>query len=199
MTVTNEIKKLENAFDIFNARFYNNELRKPVIQFYADTKEKSYGWITTDEVWDENGNRNREINICANFADRGMIDVYATLLHEMAHLYNIEHGIADVSGNGYYHNKNFKKTAEAHGLIITKDSKYGWSNTSLDGEALRFVSAMLNDSLGMTYRMPHKEKKTKKQNSFKHVCPQCGAIARTSKDGVHLICGDCMVEMAQED
>ena len=45
MTVTNEIKKLENAFKEFNVWFYNNELETPVIQFYADQKEKTYGCL----------------------------------------------------------------------------------------------------------------------------------------------------------
>ena len=42
-----------------------------------------------------------------------MAELAATLLHEMAHLYNLEHGIQDVSNNGYYHNMKFKATAEA--------------------------------------------------------------------------------------
>lgn len=200
MTVTNEIKKLENAFKEFNAWFYNNELETPVIQFYADQKEKTYGWITTHDVWNQYGEKTKELNICANFADRDMNNIYATLLHEMAHLYNMKHGINDVSNNGYYHNKHFKATAEAHGLIIEKDKKYGWNNSTLNLEAQRFVSETLADmKITMSYEVPAKEPKEKKKNSFKHVCPVCGAIARTSKDGMHLICGDCMVEMIQED
>ena len=200
MTVTNEIKKLEKAFEVFNERFYGNELKRPVIQFYADTKEKTYGWITTSQVWNENGYKTYEINICANFADRGMAKIYATLLHEMAHLYNLEHGIIDTSSNGYYHNKNFRKTAEEHGLIVSKDSKYGWSVTNLNENAESFINdTFISENLTMKYQMPPKKEKTKKQNSFKHVCPNCGAIARTSKDGMHLVCGDCMVEMIQED
>lgn len=201
MTVTNDIKTLENAFDILNRQFYNGELPKPVIQFYADTKEKAYGWITRDDVWSANGTKAKEINICANFARRNMYNIYATLLHEMAHLYNLEHGIQDTTSNNYYHNKRFKETAEAHGLVIERDKKYGWSVTSLNDEARTVVDNLLNNTkLDMSYTLPPKGKKTKKkQNSFKHVCPTCGAIARTSKDGMHLICGDCMEPMVQED
>ena len=47
------------------------------------------------------------------------------MLHEMAHLYNLNHGIKDVSNNGYYHNKKFKETAEAHGLAISHHHTYG--------------------------------------------------------------------------
>lgn len=201
MTVRNEIEKLERAFRIFNEYFYGNELETPVIQFYADTKEKAYGWITQHDVWNDNGTRAKELNISANFADRNMEDIYATLLHEMAHIYNIDHGIADTTSNGYYHNKRFKATAEAHGLIIERNKKYGWSISKLNDDAMHFVKDTLMDNdLSMNYELPKKGEKTKKkQNTFKHVCPKCGAIARTSKDGVHLICGDCMELMIQED
>lgn len=58
-----------------------------------------------------------------------------TLLHEMTHLYNLEHDIQDVSNNGYYHNMKFKATAEAHGFHIEKHAKYGWTVTTLAPEA----------------------------------------------------------------
>ena len=53
------------------------------------------------------------------------------MLHEMAHLYNLIHEIKDVSNNGYYHNKKFKATAEAHGLHIEHHGTYGWTVTTL--------------------------------------------------------------------
>lgn len=53
------------------------------------------------------------------------------MLHEMAHLYNLTHGIKDVSNNDYYHNKKLKDTAEAHGLHIKHHPKYGWAVTML--------------------------------------------------------------------
>lgn len=200
MTVTSEIAKLEKAFEMLNGRFYDGELDKPVIQFYADQKEKTYGWITTHDVWNQYGEKTKELNICANFADRDMNNIYATLLHEMAHLYDMKHGITDVSNNGYYHNKRFKATAEAHGLIIEKDKKYGWNTSFLTLEAQDFIANALSDiKLTMSYEIPAKEPKEKKQNSFKHVCPKCGAIARTTKDSVHLICADCMEIMVIED
>ena len=59
------------------------------------------------------------------------IKLATTLLHEMAHLYNLVHGIQAVSNNGYYHNQKFKATAESHGLHIEKHAKYGWTVTTL--------------------------------------------------------------------
>lgn len=47
-----------------------------------------------------------------------MTELAATLLHEMAHLYDLEQDIQDVNNNDYYHNIKFEATAEAHGLHI---------------------------------------------------------------------------------
>ena len=62
-----------------------------------------------NEVWKAGENMHREINLCAEYLDRPMPEVCATMLHEMAHLYNLQHGIADVSNNGYYHNNTNHK------------------------------------------------------------------------------------------
>ncbi len=72
--------------------------------------------------------------------DRPIGEVAATMLHEMAHLYNLTHGIEDVSNNGYYHNKKFKETAEAHGLHIEKHDKYGWTITTLNAETVARIA-----------------------------------------------------------
>ena len=62
------------------------------------------------------------------------------MLHEMAHLYNMVHGIKDTSSqSGAYHNKRFKETAEAHGLRIEQHPKYGWTVTYPTEELLDFI------------------------------------------------------------
>ena len=55
----------------------------------------------------------------------------ATLVHEMCHIYNNEVlNTQDCSRGGTYHNREFKKAAEAHGLNVTRSDKYGYSHTS---------------------------------------------------------------------
>lgn len=207
MTVINEIKKLEKAFDLFNKEFYNNELPRPVIQFYADQSESAYGWISIREVWDDGWKAQREINISANFADREKENIYATLLHEMAHLYNMENKILDTSSGGFYHNKKFKETAENHGLIIKRDPRYGWTITQPNEKTKELceqlekitMKHLRERNLPLDGDEAEEGKKEKKQNSFKHACPRCGAIARTSKPTVKLVCGDCMEPMEMQE
>ncbi len=191
MTVTNEIKKIENIFDKFNEVFYAGELTRPVITYTADRTNSSYGWCSCDKVWYEGENKGYEINISANtikYSNRG--GVYSTLLHEMAHLYNNEHGIEDCSNNNFYHNKKFKATAEAHGLICEKDTRYGWTVTTLNDKAKELVAEM--EKLEMFYINPvrdssqesgeeqviegeaEEEQKPKKKRVFVFRCPVCG-------------------------
>lgn len=57
--------------------------------------------------------------MCAEYMRRSFEEICGTLLHEMAHLYNLINGIKDC--NKLYHNKKFKEAAEAHGLTVTKN------------------------------------------------------------------------------
>mgnify|MGYP000220075057 CR=1 FL=1 len=69
----------------------------------------------------------------------------------MAHLYNLVHGIRDTSSqSGAYHNKRFKATAEAHGLVIDHHEKYGWTITSPSEELLDFIIFMGWQDIQMT-------------------------------------------------
>lgn len=142
-----------------------------------------------------------EINICAEYLDRPMTEVCATMLHEGAHLYNLLHEVEDTSNNGYYHNLKFKATAEDHGLQIEKHQKYGWTVTTLAPEAEAWVKAALGDEVINASRQPEgtgKEKGKKSKNrSIKYVCPECGAIIRATKE-VNVVCGDCDVSFERE-
>ena len=115
ISISEIVAKTEAMFDLFNNHFYNDELTRPAITVSPDGGRGAYGWCSVYEVWQTSGAAYREINICAEYIDRPIGEVSATMLHEMAHLYNLTHEVKDVSNNGYYHNKKFKETAEAHG------------------------------------------------------------------------------------
>jgi len=195
LNISEIVKRTEDIFDMLNAQFYNGELSRPAITVSPDGGRGAYGWCTIHEVWDAKGEKYREINLCAEYLNRPLTDVCATLLHEMAHLYNLVHGIADVSNNGYYHNTKFKDTAEAHGLHIEKHQKYGWTVTTLTPE----TEEWLRDTLGedgieasriMTIGTIKGGGKKSKNRSIKYVCPECGTIIRATRE-VSVICADC--------
>jgi len=184
--------KLESLFSKLNKQYYNNDLSNPVITISPDRTRGAYGWCTSKKVWQgtsENRTSYYEINICAEYLNRQFKEVAETMLHEMVHLYNLEHGIKDTSRSGTYHNKHFKETAEKHGLSVEKNVKYGWTETKLNEDAGIFIES-LNMGNFSIYRKKDEKKKPEIQSSRKYVCPQCGCIIRATKE-VHVICAEC--------
>lgn len=87
--------QLEKMFRELNKHYYNGELPEPIITLKKTPS--AYGHITTVKTWTvstEQGTEQRyEINISTATLDRPIENTTATLLHEMAHLYNLVHGI----------------------------------------------------------------------------------------------------------
>lgn len=190
MTIANEIIKLEKVFDALNEKYFNNELHRPVITIQSDTTKGAYGWCTNYKAWVDGEIENYEINICAEYLNRGVKALAETMLHEMVHLDNVNKGIQDTSNNGFYHNVKYKKAAEQHGLIVEKDNKYGWCRTELNAEAEAFVEGLGFEDTNIVRKKIEKAKKTSKNNSIKYVCPCCGAIVRATRP-VMIGCMDC--------
>jgi hypothetical protein len=215
LNISEIVAKTEVMFDLFNDHFYNGELARPAITVSPDGGHGAYGWCSVYEIWQGNGAAYREINICAEYIDRPINEVAATMLHEMAHLYDLTNDIKDVSNNGYYHNLKFKETAETHGLHIEKHATYGWTITTLTEETAAWLAAQPgmenitasrktflqvtikgdgdDDGEGATTATTIKGgRQTSKNRSIKYVCPECGAIIRATKQ-VNVVCGDCNV------
>ncbi len=212
INISEIVAKTEAMFDLFNAHFYHNEMTRPAITVSPDGGRGAYGWCSIYEIWQGDGEAHREINITAEYINRPIGEVAATMLHEMAHLYNLTHGIKDVSNNGYYHNKKFKDTAEAHGLHIEHHATYGWTVTTLSEDtaewlaqqpgmedfhasrktALQIKTTSDDEGDKGTSTTIKGGRSTSKNRSIKYVCPKCGAIIRATKQ-VNVVCGDCDV------
>lgn len=201
------VEKLESLFSSFNDHFYNRELQQPVITISPNNRRVNcVGWCSSWKVWDNNGSQPEpvgenkgsgyyEINICAEYLDKHFEEICETLLHEMAHLYNAQSDIQDTSRSGLYHNKQFKRTAEEHGLVVSQDTTYGFSNTCLDDEAARFV-ASLKDADFQLHRKSRKNAGMTRQKSStrKYICPSCGLIIRATREA-HVLCMACGIEL----
>ena len=198
-SLRNTIQQLEDLFGVFNYKYFEGELSKPIITVSPDTTKGAYGWCTSYKAWKEAGHDTDgyyEINICAEYLSRPYEEVAGTMLHEMIHLFNLEAGVKDTSRGGTYHNKKFKEAAEAHGLTCECDPKYGWTKISLTEESKQEVQDFMK-SIGKSsfdlYREPVKEEKEKrkgKSSSRKYVCPCCGLIVRATKK-VKVMCFEC--------
>lgn len=209
------VKMLDQLFDQLNKKYYNSEIGKPVITVMHDHTKSAYGWCTTQKIWKAGEEEFYEINICAEYLNRPIAEVAATLLHEMAHLYNLEHDIKDCSGGGYYHNKKFKETAEAHGLVIEKVARYGWTKTSLQEETAEWIEKKVKieafDLVRSGGKKPPAGTKTgdqtgaegedgeavPKKSKYKYyVCPVCGKKFYSIYE-INAECTDCGVAFEQ--
>ena len=194
---------LMQAFNAINSYFYGSELEKPIITVKEGKKKNAYGWIETSQNWIQGKTERYEINIsCDYIGERTVAETISTLMHEMAHLYNIQHEIKDTSRAGIYHNTKFKETAEAHGLDISYNEHIGWSLTRLKPTTKEWVEENINIKGFSVYKLT-KEKINKgtakpKQSMRKLVCPSCGLIVRVTKPNVKLLCVECNEELKEE-
>ena len=208
------IDELHRAFYLFNKHYYNNKLPEPAILIQnRGNKKNVLGWCSVNKIWKNNMNNERkwEINLVAEYMNRGLFPIMGTLLHEMAHLYNLSNNIQDVSRNGTYHNKKFKETAENAGLIIEHDKRIGWSITRLNNECMKFIkdNGFSEEVFTLSRLEPLEAYKSgdddeegniiekPKQSTRKYICPTCGTIVRATKD-VKIICGECNIDFVLE-
>lgn len=202
---------LEKLYGKLNADFFNSELERPVITIQSSSR--SYGHYTLYDAWSVKGDGHKEINIAAGTLDRPIEEIIVTLLHEMCHQYNNEIlNVQDCSNRGVYHNKLFRKTAEAVGLIVTRSEKYGWSCTAPSDDLLTWIlensiaeiQMNRNDYDGLRIVGGNNAANggvttvgiTKASSTRKLICPCCGQSVRATK-AINILCGDCMVRMIE--
>lgn len=139
------VEELYRSFDFFNKYFTNGELPNAVITIQESGRRRAYGWFGSSSWRDrETQDSVPEINISAEWVNRGYEAVLETLLHEMSHLYNYMNDIKDCS-SGQYHNKKFKITAEKFGLAVEKTHNKGWAFTSLTDVAKKAIEELSPD------------------------------------------------------
>ena len=97
LQISEIVRKTEEMFDLFNQHFYEGELNRPAITVSPDGGRGAYGWCSINEIWNASGEKYREINLCAEYLDRPIFELAATLLHELAIHYNQMYGIQNIT------------------------------------------------------------------------------------------------------
>ena len=199
---------LEKLFDMLNADLFNGELERPIITLIPSSR--SYGHYVPAPIWSIKDEHKRELNIATGTLRRPIEETIATLVHEMCHIYNNEVlNTQDCSRGGTYHNREFKKAAEAHGLTVTRSEKYGYSRTSPADSLLEWCIAHdlreielcrldIERGVGGGTRAigGSAARPTAANHNHRFACPSCGAVARAGKS-LNLICGDCLKPMLE--
>lgn len=189
------IKELYRLFEELNNKIFNSELPEPAILIQNQGKHKGVlGWCTTKEIWTDRENtiKKYEITMCAEYLNRNINDIAGTMLHEMVHLDNIRDGVKDTTRSGKYHNKKFKATAEAAGLIVELSDLYGWSQTRLSPDLVQWIETLNMNHIGFKLARSFEltKKGAKKSSTRKYQCPYCDNKVRATKE-VNIICKDC--------
>lgn len=204
-TLRNMIHAFEKSFQLANKKFYNGELEAPVITIQQGAKERAYGWVSLQKVWhEEKGGEYRELNISAEYLQRGFAEVSTTLLHEMVHIRNMMDGVQDTARRGIRHNQKFADTGAAHGMEPYKGDdfdKAGWRVKMTEETEAWTVENFKDLQAALTmYRDVAKKGEKKKTASrvLKYVCPCCGQSVRATKE-IYLICGACKEDMTLEE
>ena len=208
LTTYNRVAGYVNKlFDLLNQEFFESELSRPVLTIQSTPK--AYGHFSLrEDTWVSKNGMSHEINIGAGTLARPIEDICATLLHEMVHYHNFINGVQDCSRDGTYHNRRFRDSAEAHGLIVDHHEKYGWTITSPSDRLLQFcldndlTDILLNRNEYGGFRVPgtgtHAPAPpsvvTRKSSTRKYICPCCGNSVRATKN-VNIGCLDCAEQM----
>ena len=119
---------LEKMFRALNSDSFSGEIEEPIITIQSTPG--AYGHVTVNKVWRKGEQERHELNISADWMNRPIENVVATMIHEMVHLLNLQRGVQDCSRGGTYHNQKFRDEAEKHMITVEKDEKYGWTITS---------------------------------------------------------------------
>lgn len=198
---------LNKIFDLLNAEFFEGALSRPTITIQSTPK--AYGHFSLrEDTWISKRGASHEINIGAGTLARPIEEVCATLLHEMVHYYNFVCGVQDCSRGGTYHNRRFKASAEAHGLLIAHDDRYGWTVTSPSDRLLEFVmdndltDILINRNEFTGFHIggtgTHSGAGTATvgttSSTRKYICPCCGMSVRATRI-VRVACLDCGEEL----
>lgn len=198
------VQYLNKVFKLINEEYFNGELETPTITIQSTVG--AYGHVSVSKIWkNDNGVSTNELNIGADYLDRPIENIVATLIHEACHLYAMQKGIKDTSNNGVYHNKRFKELAEARGLAISKHEKYGWTITEPTEETIEFcIINQLEDirvvrksqfsftgiGTGKSGNGTETPTPRKPTSTRKYICPCCGNSFRATKE-IRVMCMDC--------
>jgi predicted SprT family Zn-dependent metalloprotease len=202
------IEAFQNAFEYYNAVLFDASL--PSCHLSFGRKRKALG-VFYDGLWQKGENQLSEISLNPDYLSRKPIDVFSTLVHEMAHLWQAVFG---KPGKGNYHNKQFSKKMEELGLITSKTGCPGGDRTGqpmshyiqdggLYAQAFQAMPKEFlfpwidkNNLWELSTRQGEKalSKRAIKQRKATYYCSECQSKV-WGKPKLKIICGACMKPM----
>lgn len=207
---------LENAFNL--VRELHPDVKHAIFTVYLHPRgdRRGHFWQNSWRRQTHKGESRAfdEIHISSHILHEGAISIMRTLVHEAVHSHCAANKIQEVSRQGRYHNKEFRKLAEEWHLICESDPKIGTRTVGITKEGLSIYAKAIEtlekalvvwqDYPGFAISIPgltnigiKPKKKGTKSGYVKMVCPGCGLTIRTSRSAAEersIICGDCELQ-----
>ena len=177
-------KVLEYAWSEIQKK--HEDVRDAVMVVYLHSKGDRRGHYAP-ESWTVAGTGEErdavdEVHISSHILSQGARSVMETLVHEAVHSAARARGVKDTSRQGRWHNKRFASLAVEFGLMVERDSKIGHVTPDLENEtvdAYEETIMWVSDQCGDLFQtFAKKQKKTRKANTVKVKCPDCGRFFR---------------------
>lgn len=122
---TTQYQYLERLYSFYNLQLFNGVL--PSVLFTLSKTNKASGFFASERWKDKNGKKVHEISINPDIIrERFDIEMHQTLVHEMAHLWQMEEGDPGRKG---YHNKEFADKMIEMGLMPSTTGREGGKTT----------------------------------------------------------------------
>jgi hypothetical protein len=117
--------ELQLAYDTFNAELFDNSLADCLLTLQR--KPSTMGYFSAGRFGNRKGEKLHEIALNPDcFAVVPLVEIMATIAHEMAHLWQHQHG---TPGRGRYHDKQWGDKMEAIGLMPSSTGRPGGKKT----------------------------------------------------------------------
>jgi predicted SprT family Zn-dependent metalloprotease len=193
-----QFQALQKIYDHMNRKLFKGELGQCLINLSRKSKAHSF---FAPKRWSARGSEERihEISINPQTINRNPIAVISTLVHEMAHLWQEDHG----KPSAQHHNKEWAAKMEELGLIPSSTGLPGGKKTGRnmthyieEGGAYERAFAAMPDDYIYTF-IAHElneskaaKAKKKAKNKVKYTCDSCDSNV-WGKPGLHIVCQDC--------
>lgn len=202
-----QARAFQEMFEHFNAELFGGELSPVLLNF--SRKSGALGFFAP-ERWSDGGAPVHEISINPMYlSERTAQQSASTLVHEMAHLWQAEHGEPGKRG---YHNKEWAEKMEAVGLTPSATGAPGGARTGqrmthyvTPGgvfEAAWASRPVLSEQLFPIMAQEPADTERKKasvKSKTKYTCSGC-ATNLWAKPGLeNLHCSDCDVDFSESD
>lgn len=190
---TGQFTAYQAMYDYFNAALFEGKLAPVLLNF--SRKAGTYGFFAPAR-WQAGKVTAHEISLNPQHLGRTSDAVAATLVHEMVHAWQQEHGKPSRRG---YHNAEWANRMEAVGLMPSDTAQPGGKRVGdrvshyimPDGPFAKSFKSMPKSILLPWVSFDDSEVKKKRPASkVKYTCPSC-EMNVWGKPGLHVKCGDC--------